>query len=116
MLILGRPMTVWAYTTLLFLSLIQDVLSLPLILSVNPLIGLAVLITALITAAFMFMFFTLKRKSLTWLYLLAAIGVIVRLIGATMVDIAIAFIIVILALVVRDYIIKKTINGKPLFN
>lgn len=117
-----RPVVVWAYTILVVLGVMYTVVSSILVLA-NPFgrfgmlgVGYYSLTVSLVLmipqAIFIYLFFMLRRSSLTWLYISFGLKIIVYLITTKM---GWAFLTGIIAWVVWAYISNKKVDGQPLF-
>jgi hypothetical protein len=119
-----RTFVVWIYTVMVVGGIIFNVLGSIAIISQSegygqPAVSVVYLIAALLsillsvpTAVFIYYFFILSRKCLTWLYISFGLGIILEVLTASFI---MAVLMAVFAWVVWDYIVHKNVNGSALF-
>ena len=116
-----RPGVVWAYTILVVLGIIFVLfIDIPLLMSEEniyvPVVAYYLAILSLLalipTIFFIYMFFMLKKKSLTWLYISFGLSLIINIVNKAWIT---SVIIIIFGWVVWDYIRNKRLSGNPVF-
>ena len=117
-----RPGVVWVYTIIVVLGLLGNLFT-GITLLISPFgrlgmsdlqyyAGILTLVVSIPQAIFMYLFFMLKKSSMTWLYISFGLGLVLSLIGAQWVG---AVLTLVIGWVVWDYIKNKKIDDQPVF-
>ena len=117
-----RPSVVWVYSILVAVGIVWSVISGIGILT-NPYGRLALppmayyasivsLILVIPQAIFIYMFFMLKKSSLTWFYISFGLSLVLNLVAQQWIW---AVVIAVFGWTVWDYVSHKKVNGQPVF-
>jgi len=117
-----RPGIVWVYSLFVFLGIILSVvgnfavITKPLAQTLSPVAFYAAIISMILVipqAIFIYLFFMLKKSSLTWLYITFGGGILLSAIAQQWLSVVI---LAVFGWAVWDYITKKKAkDGQPIF-
>ena len=117
-----RPGVVWVYSIIVAVEIVWNAMSDIGILTnpygrfgLPPMVYYASIISLILVipqAIFIYMFFMLKKSSLTWLYISFGLGIVLIFIAQQWI---MTVILAVFGWVVWDYVSHKKVNGQPIF-